>query len=357
MMYHERSFRYAGLPLNSASTVSVTLIFLPLFSTLDYVVGGSDTLIQGLVRGLEKHGGELRVRKHVEELLVDAGRCVGVRLANGAELRAKRCVISNASVWDTLGLIPRGVLPSGFRESALKFPALDSFLHLHLGIDATGLDARPEHHDWHTTVFLRSWDDIGGPLNCAICTIPSIQDKTLARAGKWVIHIYYAGNEPYSVWEPFKDRRLSKEYRDLKRQRADGLYAYLERIIPDIRGRVEVEKIGTPLTAERFLNRHRGSYGGGLPASAGVWPGPRRFPIDGLFHCGDSCNPGVGVPAAVMSGVIAANTILPVEKQKLFLRDLQTLGYRWGTDAPAAAYMVLAVVLAGLSRLCYSLLS
>jgi phytoene dehydrogenase-like protein len=32
----------------------------------------------------------------------------------------------------------------------------------------------------------------------------------------------------------------------------------LEKVIPDIRARAEVTLIGTPLTHERFLNRHRG---------------------------------------------------------------------------------------------------
>ena len=35
-------------------------------------------------------------------------------------------------------------------------------------------------------------------------------------------------------------------------------------------------------------------------------------PIPGLYACGDSCMPGIGVPAAAASGMIAANTLAPV---------------------------------------------
>lgn len=39
------------------------------------------------------------------------------------------------------------------------------------------------------------------------------------------------------------------------------LHQALERFIPDVRARTELCMVGTPLTHERFLRRHRGSYG------------------------------------------------------------------------------------------------
>jgi hypothetical protein len=41
-------------------------------------------------------------------------------------------------------------------------------------------------------------------------------------AGKAVVHTYTAGNEPYSVWEGLQ--RGSKEYEELKQQRAETLW-------------------------------------------------------------------------------------------------------------------------------------
>lgn len=68
---------------------------------------------------------------------------------------------------------------------------------------------------------------------------------------------------------------------------------------------------GTPLTHERYLRRHRGSYGPAISARSGTFPGAGT-PIPGLYQCGDSCMPGIGVPAAAASGMIAANTLAPV---------------------------------------------
>ena len=42
-----------------------------------------------------------------------------------------------------------------------------------------------------------------------------------------------------------------------------------------------------------------------------------------MRRCGDSCNPGIGVPAAAASGLICANTLAPVWDH---LRLLQQLG-------------------------------
>lgn len=99
--------------------------------------------------------------------------------------------------------------------------------------------------------------------------------------------------------------------------------------------------MGTPLTHERFLRRSRGTvraragvlcwgrgraagavrcmlwatwrkrralrapllstraqYGAAISARGGTWPGAAT-PLPGLSVCGDSCMPGIGVPAAV----------------------------------------------------------
>ena len=59
----------------------------------------------------------------------------------------------------------------------------------------------------------------------------------------------------------------------------------------DIRLRVEVESVGTPLTHSRYLRRHKGSYGPAIKAGQGSFPW-QATPIPGLFTVGDSTFPG-----------------------------------------------------------------
>ena len=58
---------------------------------------------------------------------------------------------------------------------------------------------------------------------------------------------------------------------------------------------IMITKNRTPLTHQRFLNRHRGSYGPAIRAGEASFPFPGT-PVDGLLVCGDSVFPGIGVP-------------------------------------------------------------
>ena len=47
--------------------------------------------------------------------------------------KAKRAVISNASVWDTTKLLPEGALTSDEAAAKMSTPMTGSFVHLYLG--------------------------------------------------------------------------------------------------------------------------------------------------------------------------------------------------------------------------------
>ena len=280
---------------------------------LEFPKGGSGALIDALVRGLEKHGGRLELNAHVDEILVEGGRAAGVRLRDGSKVAAGRAVVSNATKWDTVPLLPADVAEeSGLRPEADATGQCESFMHLHLGIDATGL---PDDLEMHHIV-VNDWEaGITAPQNLCLVSIPSVIDPTMAPEGKHVIHAYTPGNEPYSLWEGMD--RKSPEYKALKEERAQVLWRAVEKVIPDVRSRVEIEMVGTPLTCERFLRRTRGTYGGtvwvGGDAGLGI-PSPATK-LEGLFCVGDSAFPGPGVPSVAAGGLICANTIGSVWQQ------------------------------------------
>jgi phytoene dehydrogenase-like protein len=57
--------------------------------------GGSHSIAQVLQRAYVHNGGQIRAVHHVEKILVENGRAVGVRLRDGREWKANRAVISN----------------------------------------------------------------------------------------------------------------------------------------------------------------------------------------------------------------------------------------------------------------------
>ena len=48
-------------------------------------------------------------------------------------IRAQQGVISNASVWDTMRLLPSGAAPQQWMQECSQTPQTGSFMHLHLG--------------------------------------------------------------------------------------------------------------------------------------------------------------------------------------------------------------------------------
>jgi len=315
-------FLLSGLPAAGTSAAEMAFMFADWYRpqvTLDYPVGGSEALVNALVRGLRKYGGELRLGAHVAAILTAGDRATGVRLNTGETLHARQAVISNASTWDTVKLLPDHPALRSFRQQRQATPACPSFMHLHLGIDGRGLpDDLACHH-----IVVNDWEmGVTAPQNVVLISMPSRLDAAVAPPGKDTLHVYTPGNEPYDLWQGLN--RRSEAYHRLKAERAGVMWKALERVIPDIHDRVEVSLVGTPLTHERFLRRHRGSYGPAIAAGQGLFPSPTT-PLKGLLCCGDSTFPGIGLPAVAASGFITANTLVSAQAQKQLLRDIGLL--------------------------------
>jgi phytoene dehydrogenase-like protein len=312
-------FMLSGLPADGTSAAEMAFMFADWYRPdviLDYPIGGSGALVQALVQGLKKWGGHLRLGAHVEQILVENQRAVGVQLRHGEVIRAREAVVSNASIWDTLSLLPPRAVPQRWRQQQEKTPACDSFMHLHLGIKAEGL---PADLDCHYLV-VNDWErGVTAPQNVIAISIPSLLDPALAPPGYHNIHVYTPATEPFHLWQDLE--RRSPAYAQLKQERAEPMWQALERIMPDIRERCELTLVGTPLTHARFLRRHRGSYGPAWRAGEQMFPGPRT-PLAGLLCCGDSTFPGIGLPAVAASGMIAANTLAPLDRHLRLLSSL-----------------------------------
>ncbi|MEM9164880.1 MAG: NAD(P)/FAD-dependent oxidoreductase, partial [Cyanobacteria bacterium P01_F01_bin.4] len=266
-------------------------------SVIDYPLGGSEAIIDALLRGLHRWGGQLRLGTHVEQIWVNSGQAQGVILKNGERIAAAK-VISNATLWDTCNhLLQPEDLPASYRQSTLGTPAVDSFMHLHLGIRADGLDDLTIHH-----VVVHDLDqDITAPGNTCMISIPSVLDPSLAPPGHHGIHAYTL--EPWAGWQRAGDYGARKE------AKVRPLIRALQRVIPDICDRITLKLIGTPLTHQRFLRRHQGTYGPAIAAGQGLFPGCKT-PIKGLYRVGDSTLPGIGVPAVAASGILCANSLV-----------------------------------------------
>ncbi|CAL5379911.1 unnamed protein product [Camellia sinensis] len=268
-------------------------------SSLEYPIHGTGVVVDALVCGLQKFGGRISFKSHVENIVVENGRAVGVKLRSGQFVRAKKAVVSNASMRDTLDLLPKEVIPKSYQDRIKMTPQCESFMHLHLGFDAEERGVNADQ-------------------NVVLISIPSVLSPDLASPGKHVLHAYMPGTEPFGLWEDLIVKVLNTKNSKQKDLRV--LWRAVERAVgPGFdREKCEVKLVGTPLTHRRFLWRNRGSYGPAIQAGKGTFPGHSTL-IPQLYCCGDSTFPGIEVPAVAASGAIVANSLVSVSQHSELL--------------------------------------
>ncbi|XP_010657971.1 prolycopene isomerase, chloroplastic isoform X2 [Vitis vinifera] len=312
------AFLLAGVKSNGILSAEMVYMFAEWYKpgcTLEYPLQGTGAVVDALVRGMQKFGGRLSLESHVEKIVVENDQAIGVKLRSGQFIRAKKAVVSNASMWDTLNLLPKEVVPKSYQDRIKTTPQCESFMHLHLGFDAEGI---PEDLGIHHIV-VNNWDrGVDADQNVVLISVPSVLSPNLAPPGKHVLHAYTPGTEPFELWEGL-DRR-SGEYRKLKAERSEVMWRAVERVLgPGFKQeKCEVKLVGTPLTHQRFLRRNRGTYGPAMQAGKDTFPG-HSTPISHLYCCGDSTFPGIGVPAVAASGAIVANSLVSVSQHSQLL--------------------------------------
>ncbi len=81
---------------NSALWVILVLIALTM-AGMPIPVGGSESLARALVALIERHDGQIECHQRVDRIVVEHGRTVGVRTADGTVIRAARAVVASVN--------------------------------------------------------------------------------------------------------------------------------------------------------------------------------------------------------------------------------------------------------------------
>jgi phytoene dehydrogenase-like protein len=112
--------------------------------------GGTGAFPAALIRCLQASGGRVRTGAPVEELIVQGGRVVGVRLPEGEELYATKGVLTAFSPKTVLTrLLPGGVLPANLQARANRIPTKSTgAADYKLNIALKGKLTLPKHTAW-----------------------------------------------------------------------------------------------------------------------------------------------------------------------------------------------------------------
>ncbi len=271
------------------------------YGGINYPKGGVGQIAQKLVEGLIKAGGEIKYKTRVTNILLENGKAVGVKTAQGKEYYAKK-VVSNATRWDTFGkLVPSANTPKKEQKWQQRYKKSPSFLSLHLGVDAKVLPEGTECHH----IILENWDKLEDSQGTIFVSIPTLFEPSLAPEGHHIIHSFTPSwIEEWQGLTPY-------EYQAKKEKAAVSLIKRLETIFPGISAALDYQEVGTPRTHRRFLGREDGTYGP-IPRRklAGLLGMPfNRTKISGLYCVGDSTFPGQGLNAVAFSGMSCGHRV------------------------------------------------
>jgi phytoene dehydrogenase-like protein len=287
-----------------------------------WVIGGMGGVGAAMARAAEAAGAEIRTGAEVARVAINGrGRAVGVELADGSLVRARR-VVSNAHPITTyLDLIGAERLPEDVvrdvrrfrtRSGSVKvnvalselpeFPAWDQEGDLHLGLVAVS----------HSIEYLeRAWDDAkygkASQHPYVEVVFPTAHEPTgLAPEGK---HLMLA----FTQYAPYELRRGSW---DKERERyGKRVIAALGEFAPNLEGAVEEMEVLTPKDLEERFGLLGGNIMQGEPTPDQMFSfrpipfyGDYRTPVAGMYLCGAGTHPAGGVMG--VPGRNAATVIL-----------------------------------------------
>ncbi len=322
-----------GLPPSQVSAFVHAGVTHHYFNGGYYPRGGGFALPRAFVRALKRAGGEIRLRTPVARILLEGRRVIGVRLADGEEVRA-RYVVSNADPEVTFGrLIGREHLPARLRRKLDRVTYSTSALSLFFAVDmdlrAAGLDSGNfwfyDHADVDGLYRLGLTDHAlhAEAPPAMFLTVTTLKDPTKMHHGHHTCEAFtFVGYDAFARWANSRSGARPADYQALKEDLAWRMFRALERRIPGISQHVVFWSLGTPLTNEHYIQATRGSLYGIAKTRSQVGPGafPVQAPFEGLYLCGASTL-SHGVSGATHSGLAVARKILRCRTADLFTQS------------------------------------
>ncbi|KAM3110802.1 beta-carotene ketolase CrtO [Phormidesmis sp. 146-33] len=293
--------------------------------------GGTGALTAAIVRCVQDLGGEIKTDQSVKTVLVDEGRAVGVRLANGQEYRAKVGVVSSLDAQRLfLQLMEPGDVDAALRDRVSRRITNhnEAILKIDCALSEAPRFVNHNHRDEYLIGSVLIADSVAQvelahtdpnigriPLEdpSMYVVVPTMRDPSMAPEGKHTLWIEFF--VPYQIagaeGTGLKGTGWTEE---LKNKVADRVLDKLSDYAPNVKSSMIARRVESPPELEERIGVLKGNYYHldmtfdqmmffrPLPELANY-----RTPIEGLFLTGAGTHPGgsiSGIPGRNCARVI-----------------------------------------------------
>ncbi len=323
---------HAGIGPDDAGGAHLAWLFASLIQTLGnrVVKGGMYNLPLALAAYFRSKGGQIRTGARVNKIMVENGRAVAVRLADGEEIGVTRVVAASTdprqAIVDFLG---EELVGSDMIQRMKRYEWGDAFFVVYLALDGpltyrAGADAARSAYVHPTPptmdYFSRIYAECRGGLLPVAPMVLMCNDSTIdpnrAPANEAVMKLI-ALNVPYEIKGDSAGKIRGRTWDEVKEAYADRLIDLItESYVPDLRDRILKRVVHSPVDMERAIpSAVRGTVGHGafLPYQTGALRplaelGQYRTPVPNVYLCGSGSHPGGGI--SMCPGRNAAHVIL-----------------------------------------------
>jgi len=291
-----------------APAIYALICFLEREWGVHFAEGGMGAVVRALCRLLGDLDGELRVGCPVEEILVDAGRVRGVRVAGGEEIAADLVICNSDVSWTYQKLIRPEHRPHNGDAKLRR-------MRYSMGLFLSYFGTRRTYPELaHHTIVL-------GPRYEALLD-DIFKHKRLATDMSLYLHaptrsdasLAPPGHEAFYVLAPVPNLASGIDWNAVKHSYRDAVYDTLERsCVPGLRDSLVTERLFTPADFETELWSWLGAGFSFEPilSQSAYFRGHNVCPdIANLFFVGAGTHPGAGLPG-VLSSAKVTDSLIP----------------------------------------------
>nr|WP_235354978.1 NAD(P)/FAD-dependent oxidoreductase [Aliterella atlantica] len=307
--------------------------------------GGTGALVQALLNLVKSKGGVVLTDQHVEQVLIDDGKAVGVRVAGGTEYRANKGVISNIDARRVfLQLVDASDVDSAdpnLRERLERriVNNNETILKIDLALDKPLNFERYNHDDKYLIGSILIADSVThveqAHSECTLgkipdsdpsmyLVVPTMLDPSMAPAGKHTAWIEFFA--PYQIAGAEGTGLKGTGWTDeLKNKVADRVIDKLADYSPNVKDSIIARRVESPAELAERLGAYKGNYyhiDMTLDQMVFFRPLPElanyKTPIEGLFLTGAGTHPGGSI-----SGMPGRNCA------RIFLHEQQPIAQKF----------------------------